>query len=493
MAVSVGSWVDTQRVPKNDLDRAFLALNRKLGPYNTLWNYYDGDQPLMYTAKRMKDLFKNLKMEKFVENWCAVVIDAAQDRIILKSFTTKDTKAQDLLTLNFEDLALAIEASDTHEAALVIGEAFIIVWEDGEGRPQVFYNDPRLCHLFYEASNPRQKRYGAKWWKTADGYTRLTLYYPDHLEYWRTRTANKQIKDYKSFERFNPETGRRPPAERRQGLVRLAPLYSPAKAALEELDNEIAGSMPDNPYGEVPLFHFRLERRIVKSDLTNVIPLQNAVNKLVTDMMVSAEYGAFKQRWVISNSNTEALKNAPYEIWDIPAGDGVGQQSKVGQFEATDLDNYIGAIDNLTSTIAVISRTPRHYLFGQAGDPSGEALITMEAPLNKRCAEHIAQFIPVWRDVARFMLKVQGVDVEGKDIIATFEAPETVLPKTQGEIRKLGKAVGIPLVTMLRDEGKDEAWIEQMEADKKEEREASPMLELLDGIRNQRLQGNQGG
>ncbi len=443
------------KLPENDLDRAYQALSGKLASYTEFWNYYDGDQPLMYTARRMRDLFADLELAKFVENWCAVVIDSALDRINLNPFTVENPKAQEQLNLDWSDYNLSLEADDVHEAALVVGESFIIVWEetDNEGKDdlQVFYNDPRLCHLFYESSNPRKKQYGAKWWRTPDGYTRMNLYYPDHLEYWRTRSP-KRITNWKSFERFNPT-------------------------------DTVGGATVPNPYEEVPFFHFRLERRKVKSDLTNAIPLQNGINKLATDMMVSAEYGAFPQRWIISNVDTEALKNSPDEIWEIAAGDGMGQQTSVGQFAATQLENYIKAIDSLASTLAIISRTPKHYLFQQTGDPSGEALMTMEAPLTKRCSDHIQQFTPVWQDLARFILKVRGIDVEKKDIVVEFDDPATIQPKMQAEIRKLGIEAGIPLNTMLRDEGKDEAWIEQMEQDKKDAEGDVTMQTIMNEIR----------
>ncbi|GAH41652.1 unnamed protein product, partial [marine sediment metagenome] len=232
-----------------------------------------------------------------------------------------------------------------------------------------------------------------------------------------------------------------------------------------------------------PFFHYRLERRKVKSDLTNAIPLQNGINKLATDMMVAAEYGAFPQRWVISNTDTEALDNSPDRIWEIAAGDGMGQQTSVGQFGATSLSNYIGAIDSLASTLAIISRTPKHYLFLQSGDPSGEALIAMEAPLTKRCTDHIKQFTPIWQDLARFILKVRNIEVDKKEIIVDFDSPETIQPKTEAEIRKLGREVGIPLNTLLRDEGKDVAWIEQMEKDKKDAEGDVTMQTLLGEIR----------
>lgn len=444
-----------EKPPKTDLEKAYLALSGKLNHYNLLWKYYDGDQPLMYASKRLDDIFKDLKMRKFTENWCSVVIDVAQDRIQLKSLSSKDAKANKQLALDWEDLNLAIEASDVHEAALVIGESFLIVGDEtddeGEAELQVYYNDARNCHLFYEPSNPRKKRLGVKWWVGVDGHIRITLYYPDRFEYYRSNKAGTQVDSAKAFKPFSPNG---------------------------------AGEKVDNPNGEIPFFHFRLERRIVKSDLTNAIPLQNGINKLNTDMMVAAEYGAFMQRWIISDADISGLKNAPNKNLWIPAGDGTGQGSSVGQFTATDLDNYIKAIDSLASAIAVISRTPKHYLFSQGGTaPSGEALIAMEAPLNKRCEEHIAQFIPVWKDVARFMLKVRKIDIEKRDIIVTFAKPETIQPGTQAEIRVSGRQAGIPLTTLLREEGKDDAWIEQMEADRADEGKDSPMLALLEEIR----------
>jgi len=475
------------KLPVNDLDRAYQALSGKLSIYNLLWKYYDGDQPLMYTSRRMDDIFKDLELSKFVENWCAVVIDSANDRIMLDSLSSKDAKVEKQLALDWEDFGLAVEASDVHEAALVIGESFLMIWaetnDEEKDELQVFYNDPRLCHLFYEPGNPNKKRFGAKWWVDSANFVRLTLYYPDRLEYYRTEKPNMQIHDYRAFRPFNPTTGRFPPINLRPKLSARIPMNPALEGALEKLDEDIAGTRPENPYGEVPFFHYRLERRQIKSDLTNAIPLQNGINKLVTDMMVAAEYGAFKQRWIISNADTSSLKNAPNEMWEVPAGDGTGQQSSVGQFEATELKNYVDAIDSLASAIAIISRTPKHYLYGQGGTPSGEALIAMEAPLVKRCQEHIAQFKPVWKDAARFMLKIRGIEIEKRDIVVNFADPETIQPKTQAEIRESGKRAGIPLNTLLRNEGKDDAWIKQMEADKKSEGEASPVLALLDEIR----------
>ena len=65
-----------------------------------------------------------------------------------------------------------------------------IAWPDEEsGQPEAYYNDSRNVHLFYEADQPRRKRFACKWWIGDDGHRLLTLYYPDRLEYYRSTNA----------------------------------------------------------------------------------------------------------------------------------------------------------------------------------------------------------------------------------------------------------------------------------------------------------------
>lgn len=422
-----------------DLQRAHKALSSKRQGYTDLWAYYDGKQPTVYTSKRLKEIFKDLDAT-FNENWCSVVIDCATDRINLEGFAVAgagETGAK--LTTLFQELQLGLEADDVHEAALVTGEAFLIVWrEEDDTAPQAYYNDPRLCHVFYDPENPRKKSFAAKWWVDQQLKTRLTLYYSDRLEYYISRGKTDAPSSANAFMPFPEE------------------------------------ETADNPFGEIPVFHFRPERRTIKGDLANVVPLQNGINKLMADMMVAAEYGAFKQRYVISNADTSQLQNAPNLVWSIPAGDGVGQQSQVGEFEATDLENYLKAIDSLAAAAAIISRTPKHYLFEQAGTPSGEALIAMEAPLNKRVQNHIDRFTITWREVAAFLLKLSGAgEVSPVSIEPRFTRPETIQPETEAGIRKANVDSGVPLVTALRWEGKTQAEIDQMIKDKAEDRKAS--------------------
>lgn len=421
----------------SDLKLAFEVLKAKQEPFTRLWRYYDGDHPLIYSTERLKEVFQSLNA-RFVQNWCAVVVDSVLDRVLLKRFVVSgDAEATDRLNRLWMETEMALDDDDAHMAALVCGESFVVVWKDDEGKVEAYYHDPRLCHLFYDAEHPRRKRLAVKWWVGEDKRRYLNLYYPERIEYYVSSKPADQVDSHKGF--------------------------------------KAAADAAANPFGVVPVFHLRRERRRVKSELEGVLTLQDAVNKLLADMMVAAEFGAFRQRYVISNVDVEGeLKNAPNEIWDLPAGDGIGQATQVGEFSATELRNYLDAIDEMATAIAVITRTPKHYFFDKAGsNPSGEALIAMEAPLDKKAARYTERFTVAWRKIGAFMLLLDGREVDEGAIKPVFDDPRTLQPFTQAQARQLNVAAGIPIRTQLRWEGKSEEEIAQMEADREAERAAN--------------------
>jgi len=363
----------------------------------------------------------------------------------------------DSLSTALADIMLAaeldLEDDPIHLATLVCGEAFLIAWKSEDEQLEAYYNDPRLCHIEYDSNNPHEKLWAAKMWQ--DGPWYLTLYYPERIEYYDTK--GNDVTSYKAFQLRDGE-------------------QNPA----------------DNPYGVIPVFHFRRDRRSIASELVNVLPIQDAVNKLIADMMVAAEFGAFKQRWIISNSDTDVLKNKPNEIWNIPAGDGVGQQVSVGQFEATELTNYIESIASKVNAISAISRTPHHYFFSSGGVPSGEALIALEAPLNKKALRLAGILGRTWQRVAQFLLLLQGVSVDVQDIEAIFEPVQTVQPRTEAEIREINVRSGIPLETTLRMQGWTQEQIEQMRDDRIQE-QADAQNSLAKALLAQQRQFDAGG
>jgi hypothetical protein len=422
--------------PTTDLQIAVIALTAKKRRYDKLWAYYDGEAPLIYTSQKLREIFSGLDA-KFTENWCAVVVDSVLDRMTLQSIAVSDDDDTTIeLKSLWESTGIVDDEFAVHEDVAVTGEAFVIVWPNEDGMIEAFQNDSRLCHAEYDGENPRRMRFAAKWWNDADGAVRLTMYYPDRFEYWRTKRAFKD--------------GETPDAK-----------------AFEPLGDE---AMAPNDYGKIPVFHFRSNRRKPKSQLAGAIEVQDMVNKMLADMMVAAEFGAFPQRYVISGGGITGLKNNPNEIWDLVASDAGTQATQAGQFAATSLDNYLGTINKLSADIGIITRTPRHYFYAQGGDPSGEALIAMEAPLNKKVTKVQGTLNPTWRDLAAFILLLAGSPIVSQQINVIYAPPETVQPKTNAEIRELNVRAGMPLTTVLRDEGWTDADLEEMYADMEAER-----------------------
>lgn len=409
--------------PKTDKELAFEALRRKGERYSRLWDYYDGSQPTAYTTTRLRELFKGID-PVFTENWCEVVVRTTLARLHLEALGANDEAAAATLARIWDEYLGDLMSTELHEAVLVTGEGFIIAWRDERGL-QVAHNDPRLCHVFYEPDSPTAKRCAAKWWVAEDETLRMVLYYPDRLEYYRSTNKADQV----------------------SSASELQPWQETAV----------------NPFGVVPVFHFRRTRRLAKGELQNVVPIQNAINKLAADMMVAAEYGAFKQRWIISQTDAQGkLRNAPNEIWSLPAGDGQGQPTTVGEFSTTELSNYLNAIDNLANTLAVISATPKHYMF-RGSVPSGEALMIEEAPLVSKVQAYQRALIPEWQIMGALLLFLaDGRQVPAEDITPKYAEAAFMQPRSRAEITQIRIASGVPLESALRLEGFSEAEVEEI-------------------------------
>ena len=331
----------------NDLKLAVATLQAKGLILTPLFDYYVGNQPLKYAADRLRDVFQNAQT-RFTENWCAVVVDAVCDRLEINQWAVDaDDALSERLNTLWRATGLALDEEAADRAVAITGEAYVLAWPGDDGI-EAFYHDPRVCHVWYEPDNPRRKRLAAKWWRDDAGVWWLNLYYPDLIQHWQGGTAD---------------------------IVQAASFT----LASEER----------NPYGAVPVFHLYRDRHLLHGELTNVLPPQDAINKLLADMMIAAEYGAFRQRWVITNGDTSKLKNAPNEIWEIPAAPPGDQPTTVGEFSTTDLANYLNSIDKLAAAIGIITQTPTALFL-----PPGRRPLRRGADCRRGAAEPQGQQVP---------------------------------------------------------------------------------------------------
>ena len=116
-----------------------------------------------------------------------------------------------------------------------------------------------------------------KRWLEIDGTAWAVLYLPDRIVKYRAAKAASTL-DASQY-----ENGQTPSV-----------LAAPQNWRVDQ-------TIP-NPLGVVPVVQFTNRPALLtegRSDLVDVIPLQDAVNKLRSDMLVAAEYAAYRQRFVV--------------------------------------------------------------------------------------------------------------------------------------------------------------------------------------------------
>jgi hypothetical protein len=141
------------------------------------------------------------------------------------------------------------------------------------------------------------------------------------------------------------------------------------------------------------------------------IPLQNAINKECNDMLVASEYAAYRQRVLTGVSQpVDEVTGKPLKIemgvtrlLTVEAPD-----AKVYDLAASDLKNYVQAIEMFTQHFAAQTQTPPHYLMGQIVNASGDALTAAEAGLNSRIEDEQESFSEGHEDAVRLAFLAMG-------------------------------------------------------------------------------------
>lgn len=447
--------------PNPDLAPTLKALAERQDAYARYGAYYHGQHQLTFATSKFNAAFGQL-FAAFADNLCRSVVDAAADRLQLVGFdddtpqpepdaapspraATAAQRAWDL----WRSARLPRLAGQLHQSALAYGDAYLIVWPDptpgprllGEPAAPVFYPQAgSSMTVVYDPDVPGRLLRAAKWWRDDEGHVRLTLYYPDRLEKYRTR-------------------------QRAHGGLPTGPRsYAPYQPAGEAWPLR-------NPYGQVPVFHFAANAAIGgfgTSELRDVLPLQNALNKSVADMLVAMEFHAMPQRYAtgleVDVDPTTGKPKAPFEpggLWAVASTD-----TQFGQFAAAELTSLLEAKREFALDIARVSRTPIHHLLMTGEIPSGESLKTAEEPFVRKVQDRQVEFGDSWEDAMRFALRVQGVQAPVLHALWLDAAPRG--EKTHAEMMEIKSRLGVSQRQVWRELGYDDDQIREMERERAE-------------------------
>lgn len=433
------------------------SIRGRLLDYALANDYYEGRHRLAFATEKFRNAFGSL-LKAFADNLCPTIVDTVADRLQVTGFASEADEtvsevAADIWRVNRMDR----RAGETHTEALKSGDSYVIVWPDANGVPRIFPQRAGLCTVEYDAENPGAILKAGKLWRDNDKRWRLTLYYPDRLEKYASQPT--ETTDFPS------------------GPGLFQPFEIPGEP----------WPLP-NPYGQVPVFHFAnnaFTGQFGRSELVDVIPLQDAQNKSVADMLVAMEFVALPQRWItgieVDLDEATGKPRQPFipgvdRVWTVGAPD-----ANFGQFPGADLTHFVTVQEAFRVEIARVSRTPLHHLMPTATNfPSGEAMKTAEQPLLSKVKDRQIAWGNVWEDVVIFALRIMGREVAGLTCNWLDTSPrneqaliETLLLKEQ---------IGVSQAQLLREAGYTDEQIKQFAEERETETSgaAEAMLAAFD-------------
>ncbi|WP_374283024.1 phage portal protein [Streptomyces sp. UNOB3_S3] len=403
--------------------------------------YYEGEhQQLAFSQARYKDAFREV-FENWRDNFCGLIVDSATERMVVEGFRIPEAPGFDQEAREFwQRSSMDVLSTAVHLDAMVQGRAYVLVWPGDDGEPAIQPVSAENLVVQYKPGSRTELEAAARFYTDDWGRQWVTLWTEDYV-------------------------------------------YE-VKRGQAEWENGIRSR---NPLGIVPVVPFHNRSRLSGdpySDLANVIPIQDAINKTVSDALTASEFAAFPQRYVTGLEIVEDDQGNPVEPFKV-AVDKLLQaedpQARFGQFEAASLNNYCDLVGLLLQHMSSISRTPSHYFLVNGGTPpSGEAIISSEAGLVARVRERMLYFGESWEKVIRLCFAIKG------DKRAKAYSMETVWrdPEYRTESQHIDallklKQLNVPEEQLWSDAGYTPSQISVFRAMRKEDAKAAAEVQKL--------------
>ena len=350
--------------------------------------YYDGNHDLSFATPRFLQHFGGLFNEMAV-NICGVIIQAQVERQKVQGISIPDPenpkqRAYDEDSWRMWQRNNLDSHSQVHHTMIATtGYGYMTVWGDRDDKAVITVEDPQQMIVAYWPGTPRMRAAALKRWVDEwTGYQFATLYLAGSVHRFKSSQATVGLTDQLMDVTWVPRSD---------------------------------ANVVDNPLGIVPVVEFLNDptvRGIGRSELTPIIPINNAINKTVCDMLLASEFAAYPQRVLIGvepiiNSET-GKEEKPFEasmerVWALGSKD-----AKAMQFAAADLSNYAKTKESLMQDAAFISRTPRHYFMQSGQAPSGDSIKGGETGLVAKVKDRCVPVGEGYEEVHRLGHLVEG-------------------------------------------------------------------------------------
>lgn len=468
-----------------DLMQGLQVLANSLPDYHRAEMYYEATNPEFFASIRLRRALERTGIT-FRFNLAKTPVDVMADRLEINAIQVADDEEADQIMQRIWDAnMMPLESTNIHRRAGEFGDAYLIVWPSEVDEDEVedsadddtdaasgldfqqvdmFYNSPKTTRLVYDVENPLRKKFAIKKWTLpaqlgikAKPPTRVNLYYPDRIEKYVT-TPNSKGNNRRDWIQFT-----------------------------EEDDTEWPVS---NPFGEIPVFHFRTGTPYGDPEHRAAYGPQDAVNKLIITHAATIDYYGFPQRYLLSDNqhgsdeladfdtsddinrfedtgHDSTLRAGPGEVWWL---NGVRQ---AGQFNPPDPQVFLAPLEVYIRMMAQVTSTPLHYFDPQTYSrlpPSGESIRAAEVPLLKKVRRRQITYGHGWSQAMKFALKIATWEDESgtgritdPDVVIRWTPGATIDDLVGWQMMKIKQDLGVPPRQTLLEAGYEDdqvdAWL----------------------------------
>lgn len=398
-----------------------------VAPYH---DYYRGRQPLRFTTADFRRKYGAI-VAGVRENVCVASVTGFVDEIEIESWdgaTVTDELAADLERL----------ADLVYTEMFRTGDAFVIVAERADGSALPIYQPADTVVPVVDDDDPTRLSRAVKLWCGSDRHGYATVYYEDHIERYRTIST---VRDGRKNARIEMPTD---------------------SAKWSEYDPDQTGESAYQPhsFSAVPVIWFKFDPDdhwgYGNSVLSDVLPIQDLINKVTADLAVLAEsysrplYYVLKMKpddvvarpsgpvdplaGAITNGTPSHLSANPLGTRPAPfsptrqqimAIDGEGP---VGQFTPADIVKLIDLRADLRQSVSNVTGLPSFVFTPTGGDvPSGESLKVVSRRQAAVIRRATRPTIPLWRGLME-LLGCEGATPVFRDVNATVDAASEETP-----------------------------------------------------------------
>ena len=411
------------------------AVLDKRNHYKTARAYYEGVVPEVFATAKLRAAFASTGINTNI-NFCRPIVNAVANRLEISTISANNDTARKAVEKIRVGNHLDFEEAFLHTSTCAQGDYYAMVWPDEDGEVQVSFLSPENATIVYDPMNHRKPLYGVQLWRSGEAEHRLNIVTKDSIRKYKTNS----------------------------GMVTDALNWTHLETV-------------DNPWGRMPMFHFRTHMPEGRPEHFDAYDLQNNVNKLFVTNMHTIDYQGAPTRWALSASgesselsdfeegetereNIGALKNGPGELWFLKNVD------KVGEFKPADPDVFWKPIKDAVRTMSAVTDTPLHYFDRTGNNPTGDGLRTAEAPLLKKIQDRQRLLGYTWSQLYEFALLIMGIEAKVTIYWNDIDAMD-VSERWDVALKKINS--GLSHRQALREGGYSDEQIEKIMAERQQE------------------------